>query len=101
VGQEVIPAIIGLLTGNPITRFLGKIVGLALLILSFGAWQRRQGAQGARAKQDRAQAKAEREAHDRINEADLGVGATDAERVERLRDFAADHGAGSAKGKGG
>ena len=40
-----------LLTNNPVARLIGKIVGLALLILSFGAWQRRQGAQGAKAKQ--------------------------------------------------
>lgn len=38
-------------------------------------------------------------AHERINEADLGVGATDGERIERLREFAAKHGNGQAKGK--
>lgn len=47
-----------LLTQNPIARLIGKIVGLALLVLSFGAWQRRQGAQGAKAKEAVARAKA-------------------------------------------
>jgi hypothetical protein len=50
--------IIGLLTGNPIARFVAKLAGIALAVLTFGAWQRRQGAQGAKAKQAAAQAKA-------------------------------------------
>lgn len=81
-----------LATGNPIARFVAKIAGIALAVLSFGMWQRRQGAQGQKAKQAEAQAKADRKAHERINEADLGIGASDAERVKRLRDFAAKHG---------
>lgn len=47
-----------LITGNPIARLLAKIAGIALAVLTFGAWQRRQGAQGAKAKQAAAQAKA-------------------------------------------
>ncbi len=47
-----------LLTGNPIARLLAKIAGIALAVLTFGAWQRRQGAQGQKAKQAEAQAKA-------------------------------------------
>lgn len=33
--------------------------------------------------------KSETDAHDRINDADTGGGATDGERIERLRDMAA------------
>ncbi len=90
-----------LLTGNPVARLLAKIAGIALAVLTFGAWQRRQGAQGQKAKQAEAQAKAEAKAHERMNDADLGIGATDSERIERLRDFAAKHGNRQAKGKGG
>jgi flagellar biosynthesis component FlhA len=49
--------IIGLLTGNPIARLLGKVLGIALAVLTFGAWQRRQGAQGQKAKQAEARTK--------------------------------------------
>lgn len=86
---------------SPIARWLAKIGGLVLLVLTFGAYQRRQGAQSAKAKQAEANAKANEQAHERMNDADLGIGASDAERVERLRDFAAKHGNRPAKGKGG
>lgn len=36
---------------SPIARWLAKIGGLVLLVLTFGAYQRRQGAQTAKAKQ--------------------------------------------------
>ncbi len=49
----MIGTIIGLLTGNPIARFVAKLAGIALAVLTFGAWQRRQGAQGAKAKSDK------------------------------------------------
>ncbi len=39
-----------------------------------------------------AQRKAEVKAHERINDADTGIGATDDERIKRLREFAAKHG---------
>jgi hypothetical protein len=76
------------------------IAGTLALI---GGWfvAKRQGAQGAKAKQAEAQAKAERKAHERINEADLGIGASDADRIERLRGFAAKHGTRQTKGPGG
>lgn len=47
----MIGTIIGLLTGNPIARMLAKIGGLVLMVGTFGAWQRRQGAQRQEAKQ--------------------------------------------------
>ena len=50
----MISIIWSLLLNNPVARLIGKIGGLALLVLSFGAWQQRQGAQGARAKHSEA-----------------------------------------------
>lgn len=44
---------------------------------------------------------ADLKAHERINDADLGIGATDDQRIDRLREFAARHGTGPAEGKGG
>jgi len=46
-----------ILTGNPIARALAKVLGLVLAVLTFGAWQRRQGA--AKARQRQAEARAE------------------------------------------
>jgi hypothetical protein len=86
---------------SPIARWLAKIGGLVLLVLTFGAYQRNKGAQGQKAKQAGAQAKADRQSHERMNDADLGIGATDSERIERLRDFAAKHGNRPSKGAGG
>jgi hypothetical protein len=60
-----------------------------------------KGRSDAKAKADSKAMKEDIKAHERINEADLGVGATDSERIERLREFAAKHGNGQAKGKGG
>lgn len=42
------------ITGNPLARLVAKIAGIALAVVTFGAWQRRQGAQGAKAKSDKA-----------------------------------------------
>lgn len=88
----MIGVIWSVIIGNPIARLIAKIGGLILIVGTFGAWQRRQGAQGQKAKQAEAQAKADRKAHERMNDADLGIGASDAERIERLREFAAKHG---------
>ncbi|MGL5008610.1 MAG: hypothetical protein ACRC6I_01910 [Paracoccaceae bacterium] len=46
-------------------------------------------------------AEADAKAHERMNDADLGIGATDAERVDRLREFAAKHGDRPPKRTGG
>lgn len=54
----MIGTILGIITGNPLARFVAKLAGIALAVLTFGAWQRRQGAQAAKAKQAAAQAKA-------------------------------------------
>jgi hypothetical protein len=51
-----------------------------------------KGRSDAKAKADLRDLKEDMKAHERINEANLGIGASDAERVERLREFAAKHG---------
>lgn len=59
---------------------------LAGLVALFGAWVagRREGAQAARSRALRADAKA----HERMNDADLGIGAADGDNIKWLRDFA-------------
>jgi len=47
----MIGVIWSLLTGNPVARLIAKIAGIALAVLTFGAWQRRQGAKGQKGKQ--------------------------------------------------
>ena len=54
----MIGTIISIITGNPLARFVAKLAGVALAVLTFGAWKQRQGAQGQKAKQAEAQAKA-------------------------------------------
>ena len=51
-----------------------------------------KGRSDAKAKAENKAMKEDLKANERINEADLGIGASDAERVERLREFAAKHG---------
>lgn len=76
-----------LLLNNPASRLLAKIAGVALAVLTFGAWQRRQGAQSAKAKARADQAEATVEALHRANEgrneavSDLRKGKTPAEIV--------------------
>jgi len=77
--------IIGLLTGNPIARFVAKLAGIALAVLTFGAWQRRQGAQGAKAKQVAKDAAAYRKTTERIQDADATMGDDPAALREWLR----------------
>lgn len=59
----------------------------------YGRIKRREGVKAERARDDAADAQAERETHERINQADTGAGLSDDARIERLRDFAAKHGA--------
>lgn len=51
-----------------------------------------KGRSDAKAKAENKAVKEDLKAHERINEANLGIRASDAERVERLREFAAKHG---------
>ena len=60
--------------------------GLSVAALYF------KGRADAKAKADEKAMKEDLKAHERINEADLGIGASDDERVKRLREFAAKHG---------
>ena len=55
---------------------------------------------GDKAKAENKVIKEDLKAHERINEADLGVGASDAERVDRLRGFAAKHGSAQNRHEG-
>ena len=59
-----------LLTGNPIARMLAKVGGLVLLVVTFGAWQRRDAVRDDRAKRDLADAKETIKAHEVRNEVD-------------------------------
>ena len=90
-----------ILTGNPIARALAKGLGLVLAVLTFGAWQRRQGAAKARQRQAEAQAKSDQQSHERMNHAETGADMSDDDRTKWLRGFAAKHGNGSTKGGGG
>lgn len=62
------------------------LTGLSVLFLAWVSG-RREGGQKARVGALRADA----DAHRRINEADLGIGASDADNVRWLRDFHAKH----------
>jgi hypothetical protein len=64
-------------------------IGAALAaILAAAAWAWR--ARGKAEQVDRL--KADVAAHERMNDADLGAGATDQQRISRLREFADRHG---------
>lgn len=95
----MIPVIWSLITGNPIARAIAKIGVGVLLVLGLRAKWRNDGANEAEAEHKAEAAEANEKAHERMNNADLGIGATDSERIERLRDFAAKHGDRPAKGK--
>jgi len=90
-----------ILTGNKLARTIGAVLMAVAGVLTFGAIKKREGAQAARADAAVKAAKADQQAHERMNDADLGIGASDSERIDRLRDFAAKHGNGQTKGKGG
>ncbi len=62
--------------------------GAAFVIIG-GAWL--AGRRDAKQAQKMDALKKDAKAHERINEADTGIGATDADRIERLREFAAKH----------
>jgi len=74
------------------------MAGLAALAALFGAYFK--GRRDSHAARDARDAKADQQAHGRMNDADLGIGATDSERIDRLRGFAAKHGNRPAKGSG-
>ena len=67
-------AFLGILTGSRIGRLLAKLAGIALAVVTFGAWQRRQGAQGQKAKQATKDAKAYRKTTERMQHEDAAMG---------------------------
>ena len=68
---------------------------VAALLALLGIYAK--GRADAKARADLRDLKADNAAHERINDANLGIGASDGERIDRLRDFAAKHGDGSSK----
>ena len=74
-----------MITGNPIARLLAKVVGIALAIVTFGAWQRRQGAKGATAKRDIQDLKGFKKTTERIQDADAAMGDDPAVLRDSLR----------------
>lgn len=70
---------------SPIARWLAKIGGLVLLVLTFGAYQRNKGAQGAKAKQAAKDAKVFQKTTERMQDADAAMGDDPAALREWLR----------------
>ena len=81
----MIGVIWSMITGNPIARLLAKVVGIALAIVTFGAWQRRQGAKGATAKRDIQDLKGFKKTTERIQDADAAMGDDPAVLRDSLR----------------
>lgn len=74
-----------ILTSNPIARALAKVLALVLAVLTFGAWQRHQGAAKARQRQAEADAKAFKQTTKDVANETLSDDPIDAIR-ERLRE---------------
>ncbi len=92
--------LIQLFLGNRIVRLIGAALVAVAGVLGYGALKKREGRVEARSEAEAARAKADQEAHERMNDADTGADLDDAGRVERLRDFAAKHGVKSPKAGG-
>ena len=81
----MIGVIWSMITGNPIARLLAKVVGIALAIVTFGAWQRRHGAKGATAKRDIQDLKGFKKTTERMQDADAAMGDDPAVLRDSLR----------------
>lgn len=88
-------AILDLITGS-LWPYLAA--GLAAIVGIVGSYMK--GRSDATAKARVKDLKVDLEAHERMNHADLGADATDDERIDRLRRFAAKHGDRPAKAPG-
>ena len=81
------------------SRLGWALAGIAAALVWLGLRDRKQRQEGAQAAEqairDKAAAKKEK-ANERMDGADLGIGASDADRVKRLHDFAGS-GSGGAK----
>ena len=96
----MIGAFLTFLTNSRLARWIG-LTALAIAgAMGWRALERRDAAGDALAKRDAKDAEAERATHDRITKADTGAGLDDADRVSRLRDFAAKHGTRPPKAGG-
>lgn len=73
------------ITGSRIARAVAKIGGLILLVLTFGAYKQRQGAQSQKAKQAVKDAKSYRDTTERMQDADAAMGDDPAALREWLR----------------
>jgi hypothetical protein len=73
------------LTGNKIARTIGLAVMAVLGVLTFGAVKKREGAQGAKAKQAVKDAKAYRKTNERMQDADAAMGDDPAVLRDSLR----------------
>lgn len=89
---------IGFLLGIPsrLKLYAAAVVAAALGALAVYG----KGRSDARHRAEVRQLREDSAAHERINHADLGTDASDDERRDRLREFAARHGNRPAKGKG-
>ena len=83
---------IRLILQSRLAQMIGMALAALVAILTFGAFKKREGVTEERAREAERDAKANEEAHDRINKADTGAGLSDDQRRERLRNFAAKHG---------
>ena len=81
----MIGVIWSMITGNPIARLLAKVAGIALAIVTFGAWQRRQGAQGQKAKREIQDLKGFKKTTERMQDADAAMGDDPAVLRDSLR----------------
>lgn len=89
-----------LLTQSRLARGIAWAFTAVLAVVTLGAVNRREGVKDERARRAVEDAKADQAAHERMNNADLGTNLDDAQRIERLRDFGAKHGARPPKAPG-
>jgi len=92
-------AICGKIASIPARLKLWAAAAFGVLMLAFGIY--RKGVSDTKAKRAARASRADQQIHERINHANTGSGLDDGQRIDRLRDFAAKHGNGSSKGKGG
>lgn len=81
---------------SPFLPYIAAAIGAVVLFLT----GRASGGAKARQRQAEAQAKADQQAHERMNHAETGDAMSDDDRIDWLHDFAAKHGNGSSKAGG-
>lgn len=73
---------------SPILPYIAAAVGAVVLFLT----GRATGGAKSRQRQAEANAKADQQSHERMNNAETGSGMSDDQRIDSLRDFANKHG---------